>query len=64
MPGLQIEARMVPWAAHGIIDDKAVTKRTTVVRAMCPNRKHIRSATHEQNLLLTDIADQRLAVME
>src|SRR5262249_37932250 len=55
---------MVPGAAHRIADHKTVDERTVIMRAMSPDREHVRSVADEQNFLPADMADHRFAIRE
>jgi hypothetical protein len=55
---------MMPWAAHGIIDDEPLAERPVVVRAMRSNSEDLCAAAHHQHLLVADVTDQFAAVDE
>src|SRR4029077_5023339 len=59
----QIETGVVPRAPHAVADDKAVAERPVVVGAMGADRKQLRTAAHQQHLLVADVSD-KLAIDE
>jgi hypothetical protein len=61
--GTQIEAGMMPGTSDGTVNDQAVHERAMVVTAMRPYREDLRSLAHQQNLVVTDMADQ-LVILE
>ena len=58
----QVEAGVMPGTAHGVADHEPVDERTVVMRAIGPDREHLRPAAHQQNLLVADMADQLAAI--
>ena len=53
----------MPRAPHAVADDKAVAERPVVVGAMGADRKQLRTAAHQQHLLVADVSD-KLAIDE
>src|SRR5262249_35589734 len=62
--GAQVETGVVPGAAHGVVDHEAVAERTVIVRAVGADREDVAPAAHQQNLLVSDMADELAAVGE
>jgi hypothetical protein len=58
----QIEARMVPGAAHRLAGHDAVGERTMIMRAMGRNREYLRTAPHQKHFLAADMANQLGAI--
>ena len=55
LAGAQIEAGVMPGAAHCLADHEAVGERPVVVAAMSADGEHIGAAAHQQNLLVADM---------
>ena len=43
----QIETGVMPGAAHRVVDDQTVGKRSMIVRAMRPDRENVVSPPHQ-----------------
>ena len=54
----------MPGTAHRVVDDEPFRERAAVVRAMSADGEHVRAATHEQDSLLSHMADQLAAVRQ
>jgi hypothetical protein len=52
----------MPWTAHSVVDHKPIDERTVIMRALCPDREHLRPAAHQQNLLVACLPNQFAAV--
>ncbi|CDX39951.1 hypothetical protein MPLDJ20_260184 [Mesorhizobium plurifarium] len=53
----QIEARMMPGTADGVLDHKAIDQRPAVVCACRADCEHLVSATHQQHLVVATSAN-------
>ena len=58
----QVEASVMPRAAHGVADHDAVGERTVIMRAMGADREHLRPATHQENLVIAGMTDELAAI--
>src|SRR5690606_31421519 len=58
----QIEARMMPRAPHGVVDDQAFAEGTVIVRAERTDGEDLVAAADDQHLVVADAADQLAAV--
>ena len=54
----------MPGTSHRVIDNEPLRERTIVVRALSADRENVSAATHEQNRLLSDMADELGAVWQ
>ena len=54
----------MPRAPNGIVDNEALRERTVVVGALSADGEHVSAAAHEQNRILSDMADKLGAVWE
>jgi hypothetical protein len=52
----------MPRASHRVVDDEPLRQRTTIVTAGRPDGEHIIAAPDENDLLVTDVAEQRNGV--
>ena len=62
--GAKIEAGVMPGTSHRIVDNEALRERTIVVGALSADRENVSAAAHEQNRVLSDMADQLAAVWQ
>ena len=61
-PGPQAEARVVPWASHGVVDDEALRQWAAVMRTRGADREELIAAACEQNRFVADMAGEHVAV--
>jgi hypothetical protein len=54
---------MVPGTANGLVDDETFGQRAVVMRALRSHGENIRTAAHQQDIVLANMAEQ-LAVLE
>ena len=47
LSGAQTEAGVMPGAAHRVVDDQTVDKRSMIVRAMRPDRENVVPPPHQ-----------------
>jgi hypothetical protein len=60
----KIKAGVMPRTAHCVVDNEALRERTVVVGAQSAERENVSAAAHEQNRVLSDMADQLAAVRQ
>ena len=48
----------MPGTSHRIVDNEPLRERTVVVGALSADREHVSAAAHEQNRVLSDMADE------
>src|SRR6185437_12101779 len=56
LPRLQTEMSVVPGAADRIADQNAIGERPVIMCAMRGQREQLARLTHEQNLVVSDMA--------
>src|SRR5262249_8543290 len=64
LAGAQVEAGVMPGAPHRVADQESLGERPVVVRAMRPDREHVRALPGKHDLLVADVAEQHAAVGE
>ena len=52
---LKAEARVVPRAAHGVLDDQSLCQRPLVVRAVCADRKNLVATPNDDDFIVADM---------
>jgi hypothetical protein len=62
--GPEIETGVMPGTSHRIVDNEALRERTIVVGALSADRENVSAAAHEQNRVLSDMADELGAVWQ
>ena len=62
LAGAQIEAGVMPRAAHRAVRDDALGERPVIVRALRPDREHLRALPHQQHGFVADMSEQEAAV--
>ena len=62
--GAKIEAGVMPGTSHRIVDNEALRERTIVVGALSADGENVSAAAHEQNRVLSDMADELAAVRQ
>ena len=48
----------MPGTAHSVVNDESIGQCRVIMRAMCPDRKQLRSTTHKENLLVPGITNK------
>ena len=52
----------MPRAAHRAVRDDALGERPVIVRALGPNREHLRALPHQQHGFVADMSEQGAAI--
>jgi hypothetical protein len=60
----KIKTGVMPGTSHRIVDNEALRERTIVVSALSADREQVGAAAHEQNRVLSDMADQLGAIRQ
>jgi hypothetical protein len=60
--GAKIEAGVVPRASHRAIDDEPISQRPAIVGAVSADGEHVGPTAHEQDRLLSNMADELASV--
>jgi hypothetical protein len=57
----QIEAGVVPGTADAVADHEAIRERPVIMAAICVDGENLPSGAHQQDILVADMPEQRLA---
>src|SRR6478736_3728030 len=61
LPGAQIEAGVMPGAADALADHQTLGQRPMIMAAMLVDGEDVRPRAHQQNVFVTDMAEQGLS---
>ena len=64
LTGAQVEAGVVPGAAHAVPVDRALGQRAAVVAAGCADGEDLVALAHDQHGVVARVADDRFSVHE
>jgi hypothetical protein len=57
----EIETGVMPGTTDTLAGDETLRERPVIMAAMGADRENLRARTHQQNLVVADVAEQRLA---